>query len=120
MGAVVPADGGELPAWLQDLMSEALGSDEWEELSKKVMQEVEDKLQRRGLRFFSDLPETDKAMFVDEIEQDLLEDASYGVFFRRLGGSLDRHLLATAMKGEEVATALPETLDRPNSFEIQS
>jgi hypothetical protein len=91
----------DLPPWLEDLVSEALGSDEWEELSEHMMQEVQDRLERRGLKFFSDLPDADKGIFIDELEQDVQMDEAYEVFFRRLGGTLDRKLLAVATKGEE-------------------
>jgi hypothetical protein len=46
--------------WLDELMGEALRSQEWQQLSQTIMQNVDDKLGNRGLKMFSDLPGASK------------------------------------------------------------
>lgn len=83
----------EIPQWVLDLKKEALGSEEWAQLSKAVEGRVQDKLAKHGLQIWSQLSDAEKEIFVDEVEEDIRHEATYQRFYRRLGGSLDKTLL---------------------------
>jgi len=81
------------PGWLSELRQEALGSGEWAEISRLIQTRVRDELTRRGLGLWADLSAQEQDVLLNEVSEEVRNDAAFDIFYSRLGGSIDNVLL---------------------------
>ena len=81
-----------LPGWLENMRSDLMSSQEWQNLTTVVYHSVQDRLKQNHIQFFSDLNDVEKALFIDEVERSLAHDNVYKNFQGVLSRSLDESL----------------------------
>ena len=69
-----------LPGWLENMRSDLMSSQEWQNLTTVVYHSVQDRLKQNHIQFFSDLNDVEKALFIDEVERSLAHDNVYKNF----------------------------------------
>ena len=80
---------------------------EWEHLMAQVQQHTLVVMQRHNIsKFFSDLPQDNQDLIMDEVWKDVKEDGLYGAFVKRLSGHIDK----------EMTTQLDKAVRNPKTF----
>eukprot|EP00743_Colponemidia_sp_Colp-15_P009685 GILK01010597.1.p1 GENE.GILK01010597.1~~GILK01010597.1.p1 ORF type:complete len:806 (+),score=193.85 GILK01010597.1:31-2448(+) len=65
----------------------------WKELRTRLFQEIQEILKSRGIKFFSELGESEKAKLVQEAEQRLVNEPLYRRFMKEMSVTVDKNLI---------------------------
>jgi len=81
--------------WMDIARKDVAETPEWENLMVRVQQHTLVVMQRHKIsKFFSDLPQDNQDLIMDEVWKDIKEEENYAAFVKRLSGHIDKEMTA--------------------------